>query len=178
MRVGEAISLDRDDVDLDVGVLTIYEAKLRRVRLVPLHQTSSEALRHYANDRDRLCTRPKSIRSSGQPPAQRSTTAAYGEPLRRAELSDRGAQHEHSTENSRSQAQLCCQYPDRLAASRRRCRRAYRGALELPRSCGPGGTFGISPPRPSCWSSRPSVSTSDMENGNDRARSHPPAVLH
>jgi integrase/recombinase XerD len=60
MRVGEAISLDRDDIDLDAGVLTIYEAKLRRVRLVPLHQTSSEALRHYANDRDRLCPRPKS----------------------------------------------------------------------------------------------------------------------
>ena len=60
MRVGEAISLDTDDVDLDAGVLTIHEAKLRRVRLVPLHLTSSEALRRYAVDRDRLCPRPRS----------------------------------------------------------------------------------------------------------------------
>jgi integrase len=52
MRVGEAISLDTDDVDLDAGVLTIHEAKLRRVRLVPLHLSSSEALRRYAAERD------------------------------------------------------------------------------------------------------------------------------
>jgi len=55
MRVGETISLDRDDVDLDAGVLTIREAKLGRVRLVPLHSTSTKALRQYAVDRDRLC---------------------------------------------------------------------------------------------------------------------------
>jgi len=60
MRVGEAIGLDRDDVDLNAGVLTIHEAKLDRVRLVPLHQTSSDALRRYATDRDRLCPRPRS----------------------------------------------------------------------------------------------------------------------
>jgi integrase/recombinase XerD len=60
MRVGEAISLDTDDVDLDAGVLTIHEAKLRRVRLVPLHLSSSEALRRYATERDRLCPRPRS----------------------------------------------------------------------------------------------------------------------
>jgi integrase/recombinase XerD len=60
MRVGETISLDRDDVDLNDGVLTIREAKLGRVRLVPLHSTSSEALRRYAVDRDRLCPRLRS----------------------------------------------------------------------------------------------------------------------
>lgn len=60
MRVGETISLDRDDVDLCDGVLTIREAKLGRVRLVPLHSTSSEALRRYAVDRDRLWPRPRS----------------------------------------------------------------------------------------------------------------------
>jgi integrase/recombinase XerD len=60
MRVGEAINLDRDDVDLNAGVLTIHEAKLGRVRLVPLHRTSSDALRRYATDRDRLCPTPRS----------------------------------------------------------------------------------------------------------------------
>ncbi len=60
MRVGEAISLDRDDVDLNAGVLTIREAKHGRVRLVALHPTSNEALRQYATDRDRLCPTPRS----------------------------------------------------------------------------------------------------------------------
>jgi integrase/recombinase XerD len=39
MRVGEAIALGREDVDLDAGVITIRKAKLDRVRLVPLHPT-------------------------------------------------------------------------------------------------------------------------------------------
>ncbi len=60
MRVGEGIGLGRDDVDLNAGVLTITEAKFGRVRLVPLHPTSTEALRQYARNRDRLCPRPRS----------------------------------------------------------------------------------------------------------------------
>lgn len=60
MRVGEAINLDRHDVDLNSGVLTIQEAKLDRVRLVPLHPTTSEALRRYTTERDRLCPTPRS----------------------------------------------------------------------------------------------------------------------
>ena len=37
MRLGEAIGLDRDDVDFDTGVITIRQAKFDRSRLVPLH---------------------------------------------------------------------------------------------------------------------------------------------
>ncbi len=58
MRLGEAIGLDRDDVDLEGGVITIRHAKFDRSRLVPLHPSSSEALRAYAAERDRLCPRP------------------------------------------------------------------------------------------------------------------------
>jgi len=36
MRVGEAIALQRDDVDLEAGVITIREAKFGRSRLVPV----------------------------------------------------------------------------------------------------------------------------------------------
>jgi integrase/recombinase XerD len=57
MRVGEAIGLQRDDVDLQAGVITIREAKFDRCRLVPLHPTASEALSRYAGERDRLCPR-------------------------------------------------------------------------------------------------------------------------
>jgi len=62
MRVGEAIALDPDDVDLGEGVITIREqvAKLERARLVPLHPTTVDALEHYARARERLCPKPRS----------------------------------------------------------------------------------------------------------------------
>jgi len=60
MRLGEAIGLGRDDVDLVAGVITIREAKFDRSRLVPLHPTTAEALSRYVARRDRLCLRPRS----------------------------------------------------------------------------------------------------------------------
>lgn len=60
MRVGEAAALQRADVGLDTGVITIRQAKNDRDRLVPLHPTATWALRQYAADRDRLCPRPRS----------------------------------------------------------------------------------------------------------------------
>jgi site-specific recombinase XerD len=60
LRIGEAIGLERDDVDLTAGVLTIREGKFRRSRLVPLQQSASDALGSYAASRDRICPRPKS----------------------------------------------------------------------------------------------------------------------
>jgi site-specific recombinase XerD len=59
MRVGEAIALPRDDVGLDAGVITIREAKFDRSRLVPLHVSTTDALRRYAAERDRLCPTPR-----------------------------------------------------------------------------------------------------------------------
>jgi integrase/recombinase XerD len=71
MRIGEAIALERSDVDLEAGVITIRKAKGDRVRLVPLHPTSAEALRRYASERDRLCPTPRSraffLSSAGTP---------------------------------------------------------------------------------------------------------------
>lgn len=62
MRIGEALALERDDVDLTAGVITIHAqiAKLERARLIPLHPTTTDALSRYAADRERLCTRPRS----------------------------------------------------------------------------------------------------------------------
>lgn len=42
MRVGEAIGLEREDVDLHDGVVTIRHAKFDRSRLVPDYQTRKE----------------------------------------------------------------------------------------------------------------------------------------
>jgi integrase len=62
MRVGEAIALEGDDLDLDEGVITIREqtAKLDRARLVPLHPTTVHALATYLSARQRLCPKPRS----------------------------------------------------------------------------------------------------------------------
>ena len=59
MRVGEALGLRRDDVDLTEGVVTIRQAKFDRARLVPLHPSATDALASYAARRGRLCPQPK-----------------------------------------------------------------------------------------------------------------------
>lgn len=55
MRVGEAIALDFRDVNLDQGLLTIPKAKGNKARLVPLHSSSTQALRLYAQARKKCC---------------------------------------------------------------------------------------------------------------------------
>jgi integrase/recombinase XerD len=78
MRVGEAIGLDRDDVDFEAGVITIRHAKFGRTRLVPLHATTTTALRTYATERDRFCPAPGSVAffvSSAGTPLNRSDVA-------------------------------------------------------------------------------------------------------
>jgi integrase/recombinase XerD len=59
LRIGEAIKLDRSDVDWPEGVLLIRESKFGKSRLVPLHPSSMRALKGYAQLRDQL-----------QPPAE------------------------------------------------------------------------------------------------------------
>jgi integrase/recombinase XerD len=54
MRLGEALGLTCADVDLEAGVITIRHAKFDRERLVPLHESTTTALRTYAAQRDRL----------------------------------------------------------------------------------------------------------------------------
>jgi integrase len=52
MRISEAMGLERDNVDLDAGVLTVRLTKFGKSRLVPLHPTTCAALRDYADRRD------------------------------------------------------------------------------------------------------------------------------
>jgi integrase len=53
LRISEALKLKRDDVDLVQGVLTVCETKFRKSRLVPIHDTTRQALHRYADRRDR-----------------------------------------------------------------------------------------------------------------------------
>ena len=51
LRLSEARRLTTDDTDLVNGILTIRETKFRKSRLVPLHPTTTQALRRYADRR-------------------------------------------------------------------------------------------------------------------------------
>jgi len=61
LRMSEAVMLDRCDVDLDEGVLTIRRTKFGKTRLVPLHVTTRAALERYALQRDAI------MRDTGAP---------------------------------------------------------------------------------------------------------------
>jgi integrase/recombinase XerD len=52
MRVGEAVGLDRGDVDADQGLLTIRRGKNGKARQLGLHPSSVAALRGYCARRD------------------------------------------------------------------------------------------------------------------------------
>jgi site-specific recombinase XerD len=70
MRIGEALGLKHIDVDLDTGVLHVT-GKYSKVRLVPLHPSTTSMLGDYATRRDQLCPHPQStsffITSTGRP---------------------------------------------------------------------------------------------------------------
>lgn len=54
MRLGEALALDRDDVDLTDAVIRVRHAKYGKSRLLPVHPSTRRALADYARRRDRL----------------------------------------------------------------------------------------------------------------------------
>jgi integrase len=59
MRLGEAIGLDRPDVDLTTQLIVIRCGKFNKPRQVPIHLRTVEALHAYSKQRDRLCPRPR-----------------------------------------------------------------------------------------------------------------------
>ena len=59
MRLGETLALDRDDVDLAGGILLVRRAKFGKSRFIPVHDSTRDALREFARDRDRLLRRPR-----------------------------------------------------------------------------------------------------------------------
>lgn len=58
LRVGEALRLDRGDLDRSEGILRIRESKFGKSRLVPLHPTAVDALERYDHTRQRLLPDP------------------------------------------------------------------------------------------------------------------------
>lgn len=58
LRVGEALRLDRDDVELDRGLLVVRDSKFGKSRTLPLAASTVQALERYRLKRDQLCPRP------------------------------------------------------------------------------------------------------------------------
>jgi site-specific recombinase XerD len=57
LRPGEALALDRSDVDLDRGILAIRQTKFGKSRFVPVSDSTRTALQDYAKQRDSVGAR-------------------------------------------------------------------------------------------------------------------------
>jgi integrase len=94
LRLGEALGLDRQDVDLDDGVLHVRAAKQSKQREVPLHPTTTAALRDYARVRDRYRPEPKAAafftNSMGTRLLKHTVHPALRELIRQVGLEGRG----------------------------------------------------------------------------------------
>jgi site-specific recombinase XerD len=60
LRVAELVALDDQDTDLTRGHVTIRRGKFGKSRLLPVHPTTQQALRHYVAARDRCYPIPQS----------------------------------------------------------------------------------------------------------------------
>jgi integrase len=58
LRFSEAADLRRADINLIGGVVVIRETKFGKSRIIPLHESTTQVLRRYADERDR-CSRRK-----------------------------------------------------------------------------------------------------------------------
>ena len=90
MRSGEAVRLDRGDVDLDTGRLRILATKFDKSREVALHPSTVEALQGYARLRDRRWPRPATsgffVSGTGRRLSQSSLEHTFATLVRRAGL--------------------------------------------------------------------------------------------
>jgi integrase len=95
MRVGEAIRLDRHDLDLRHGLLMVRGTKFGKSRELPVHDSTVDALRSYLRRRDRLCPEPVTDAALISPAGTRllytNVHATFRELRRRAGLAARSA---------------------------------------------------------------------------------------
>lgn len=92
MRLGEAVGLDRDDLDWAHGILTVRKGKFGKSREVPLHETTMRALGRYGRWRDQWAPHPKGpsffVSQRGTRPNRSAIDDTFRELARRAGLPD------------------------------------------------------------------------------------------
>ena len=91
LRLGEALWLDRSDVDLRDGALHV-RARQTKQREVPLHPSATEALREYARLRDRHppTTRAFFLARPGRRLTRQAFWGTFPKLIRQAGLEGRG----------------------------------------------------------------------------------------
>ena len=119
LRIGEALRLDRDDVDLVDGVLVIRLSKFGKSREIPLHPSTVDALAAYTRERDRLCRRPADraffVSTAGTRLLYCNAHLAWLDLVRRAGLQPRSATcrpRPHDLRHSFAVRTLLGWYPD------------------------------------------------------------------
>jgi integrase/recombinase XerD len=94
MRPGEALALDRYDVDLGRGVLHVRAGKQHKQREVPVHQSTVRALRDYARLRDTHIPEPATpaffISARGRRMAREELNRTFTQLIREVGLDGRG----------------------------------------------------------------------------------------
>jgi integrase/recombinase XerD len=60
MRPGEALRLERDSVDVFLGIITIRNSKCRKTRKIPVHKSTIKVLQQYVKLRDQYFREPSS----------------------------------------------------------------------------------------------------------------------
>lgn len=95
MRPGEAIALDRHDVDLRHGVVHVRSGKRNKQREVSLHHSTIHALHEYARQRDTCCPGPSTtaffISARGRRMAREELNKTFTKLIREVGLDRRGA---------------------------------------------------------------------------------------
>jgi integrase/recombinase XerD len=95
MRPGEALALDRQDVDLRHGVVHVRAGKQKKQREVPLHNSTSRALREYARQRDARFPEPSTpaffISARGRRMGRGELNQTFTKLIREVGLDGRGA---------------------------------------------------------------------------------------
>lgn len=90
MRPGEALGLDREDIDWERGILTVRKGKFGKSREVPLHPTTMSALERYGRSRDELVPHSKGlsffVSRAGNRPNHHAVDRTFRELVRRAGL--------------------------------------------------------------------------------------------
>jgi integrase len=94
LRAGEALGLDRADVDLRHGALHVRAAKQSKHREVPLHDSTTRALSDYARLRNRSWPRPATpaffLCARGERLTKTAFNQAFAKLIRQAGLEGRG----------------------------------------------------------------------------------------
>ncbi len=95
MRPGEAVSLDRQDVDLRHGLLHVRAGKQKKQREIPLHKSAISALGVYARQRDERFPAPSTpaffVSARGRRMRREELNRTFTEPIGEVGLEGRGA---------------------------------------------------------------------------------------